>query len=207
MLCMWLAYFQITSDNFRIAVGTIALSSFSTSSCALTEIIKKPGATEPSNKSSLTLASCKPLPVTYTNTQSRGIVCFEYGFCCVHEVEPLQLFANVAMHEQPHHTSTPTFDPGPVQAQGLWDDLVNVLATPLLATTPAQMMVTLQLVLLFFFVNQVCYMKTDRIQPKIAEIANIANRLLLFQNKKGLIKRSYSTILEFANWHLWRHTL
>ena len=45
-------------------------------------------------------------------------------------------------------------------------------------------------------------MKTDRIQPKIAEIANIANRLLLFQNKKGLIKRSYSTILEFANWHL-----
>ena len=38
-----------------------------------------------------------------------------------------------AMYEQPHHTSTPTFDPGPVQAQDLWDDLVNVLATPLLA--------------------------------------------------------------------------
>ena len=37
------------------------------------------------------------------------------------------------MYEQPHHTSTPTFDPGPVQAQDLWDDLVNVLATPLLA--------------------------------------------------------------------------
>ena len=51
---------------------------------------------------------------------------------------------------------TPTFDPGPVRAPGLWADLVNVLATPLRADDSVQMMATLQLVLLIALGSQFC---------------------------------------------------